>query len=36
MAKATNKIGNTQTFEAIANPAGYHLNKIEKIDVVVR
>jgi DMSO/TMAO reductase YedYZ molybdopterin-dependent catalytic subunit len=35
MAKANNRAGSTQTFELIWNPAGYHNNMIQKIDVVV-
>jgi hypothetical protein len=35
MAKATNRIGNTQTFEPILNPAGYHHNVVQKIGIVV-
>ena len=35
MAKATNRIGNTQTFELILNPAGYHHNVVQKIGTVV-
>ena len=35
MAKATNRIGNTQTFELILNPAGYHHNVVQKIGIVV-
>lgn len=36
MARATNRIGATQTFELIANPAGYHHNVVQRIliDVV--
>lgn len=35
MAKATNRIGNTQTFELILNPAGYHHNVVQKISIEV-
>jgi len=35
MAKATNRSGNTQTFELIRNPAGYHHNVVQKVDIVV-
>lgn len=35
MAKATNRIGNTQTFELILNPAGYHHNLVQKISIEV-
>jgi DMSO/TMAO reductase YedYZ molybdopterin-dependent catalytic subunit len=35
MAKATNRIGSTQTFNLIWNPAGYHNNVIQKIDIEV-
>ncbi len=35
MAKATNRIGATQTFELILNPAGYHHNLVQKIAVQV-
>jgi hypothetical protein len=35
MAKATNRLGQTQTFELIANPAGYHHNVIQQITVNV-
>lgn len=36
MARATNRIGATQTFDLIANPAGYHHNVVQRIalDVV--
>jgi sulfite dehydrogenase (cytochrome) subunit A len=36
MVKATNNIGESQSFEGLWNPAGYLLNKVEKVDVVVR
>ncbi|HZY04421.1 MAG TPA: molybdopterin-dependent oxidoreductase, partial [Anaeromyxobacteraceae bacterium] len=35
MAKATNRIGSTQTFDLIFNPAGYHNNVVQKVDVQV-
>lgn len=35
MAKATNRVGNTQTFELISNPAGYHHNVVQKIGIIV-
>jgi len=35
MAKATNRIGATQTFELIANPAGYHHNLVQRVSVTV-
>jgi DMSO/TMAO reductase YedYZ molybdopterin-dependent catalytic subunit len=35
IAKATNRIGQTQTFELIWNPAGYHHNVVQKINVLV-
>lgn len=35
MAKAGNRAGSTQTFELLWNPAGYHNNVVQKIDVVV-
>jgi DMSO/TMAO reductase YedYZ molybdopterin-dependent catalytic subunit len=31
MAKATNRVGATQTFELIHNPAGYHHNVVHKV-----
>ena len=36
MARATNRVGATQTFDLIANPAGYHHNVVQRIliDVV--
>ncbi|MFL6623045.1 MAG: molybdopterin-dependent oxidoreductase [Sulfurifustaceae bacterium] len=34
-AKATNTIGQTQTFELIQNPAGYHHNLVSRINVTV-
>lgn len=35
MAKATNRIGGTQTFDLVFNPAGYHNNVVQRIDVSV-
>lgn len=35
LAKATNRIGATQTYELIQNPAGYHHNVVQRIDVRV-
>jgi DMSO/TMAO reductase YedYZ molybdopterin-dependent catalytic subunit len=35
MAKATNSIGQTQTFELIWNPAGYHHNVVHTINIKV-
>jgi len=35
MAKATNRMGSSQTFGLIFNPAGYHNNVVQKIDVQV-
>lgn len=35
MVKASNRIGATQTFEPIANPAGYHHNVVQKRRLVV-
>ena len=35
MAKATNRNGATQTFEIIANPAGYHHNVVQRVTLVV-
>jgi len=35
MAKATNRQGATQTFELIFNPAGYHNNVMQRINVEV-
>jgi hypothetical protein len=34
MARATNKIGQTQTAELILNPAGYHHNVIQSVTIV--
>lgn len=33
MAKATNRAGATQTFELIFNPAGYHNNVVQRIEI---
>jgi DMSO/TMAO reductase YedYZ molybdopterin-dependent catalytic subunit len=33
MAKASNKLGATQTMELVFNPAGYHNNVVQKIEV---
>ena len=35
MARATNRIGATQTFDLIANPAGYHHNVVQRINIKV-
>ena len=35
MAKASNRAGNTQTFELIANPGGYHHNLAHQIDIEI-
>ncbi len=35
MARATNRVGATQTFELIANPAGYHHNVVQQIHIDV-
>jgi hypothetical protein len=35
MAKATNRVGATQTFELIHNPAGYHHNVVQKVALEV-
>jgi sulfite dehydrogenase (cytochrome) subunit A len=35
MAKATNRIGASQTFELNFNPAGYHNNVVQRIDIQV-
>jgi hypothetical protein len=35
MAKASNRLGSTQTFELIHNPAGYHHNVVQKLTVEV-
>ncbi len=34
MAKATNRAGATQTFDLIFNPAGYHNNVVQRVDIV--
>jgi DMSO/TMAO reductase YedYZ molybdopterin-dependent catalytic subunit len=34
-AKATNRNGATQTFELIANPAGYHHNVVQRVTLIV-
>jgi hypothetical protein len=36
MAKATNRAGATQTFDLIFNPAGYHNNVVQAIELAVR
>jgi sulfite dehydrogenase (cytochrome) subunit A len=33
MARATNRAGNTQTSDLITNPAGYHHNVMQRIEV---
>ena len=35
MARATNKVGQTQTAELIQNPAGYHHNVMQTITLTV-
>ncbi len=35
MARASNKIGQTQTSELIANPAGYHHNVMHRVTLTV-
>ena len=35
MAKAINRAGATQTFELIANPAGYHHNVVQRVTLMV-
>lgn len=35
MVKATNRVGGTQTFQLIQNPAGYHHNLVQKLNLVV-
>ncbi len=35
MARATNRAGATQTFELIANPAGYHHNLVQRVTLTV-
>ena len=34
MARATNRIGATQTFDLVFNPAGYHNNVVQRIPIV--
>jgi hypothetical protein len=34
MAKATNRLGQSQPLEPIPNPAGYHHNPVQKISIV--
>jgi len=34
MARATNRIGQTQTTELILNPAGYHHNVVQSVTLV--
>lgn len=35
MARASNRIGATQTFDLVFNPAGYHNNVVQRLDVTV-
>ena len=35
MAKATNRAGATQTFDLIFNPAGYHNNVVQRINIEI-
>jgi DMSO/TMAO reductase YedYZ molybdopterin-dependent catalytic subunit len=35
LAKATNRVGASQTFDAIFNPAGYHHNVVQRLDIQV-
>jgi len=35
MARATNRAGATQTFDLIFNPAGYHNNVVQRINVEI-
>ena len=35
MARASNRNGATQTFELIANPAGYHHNVVQRVALTV-
>jgi sulfite dehydrogenase (cytochrome) subunit A len=35
MARASNRAGATQTFDLIANPAGYHHNVVQRIALTV-
>ena len=34
MAKATNRLGATQTFDLVFNPAGYHNNVVQRVKIV--
>ena len=34
MAKATNRMGATQTFQLVFNPAGYHHNVVQRVNLV--
>src|SRR5258708_38181637 len=33
LARATNRAGGTQTFELIFNPAGYHNNVVQRVEI---
>jgi hypothetical protein len=35
MARATNRAGATQTFDLIFNPAGYHNNVVQRINIEI-
>jgi hypothetical protein len=35
MARATNKVGASQTFDLVFNPAGYHNNVVQRLKVQV-
>ena len=35
MARAANRIGATQTFELILNPAGYNHNVVQRVNIDV-
>jgi hypothetical protein len=35
LSRATNRAGATQTFELIANPAGYHHNVVQRVEIHV-
>jgi hypothetical protein len=35
MARATNRIGGTQTFDLVFNPAGYHNNVVQKLPLQI-
>ena len=35
LARAANRVGATQTFELIQNPAGYHHNVVQRVDIEV-